>query len=71
MLNAITASFIHVRFMFPENVRLLLLIIFHVFYVLSMHFTFLLLVFRKFVEPNRRFVLKINSDVRGGFICRN
>jgi len=71
MLNAITLSLIHARFMFPDNVRLLLHIIFRVFYVLWMHFTFLLLAFRKFLEPNRRFILKINSDVRGGFICRN
>jgi hypothetical protein len=58
-------------FYVPRTVRLLLHIIFHVFYFLFMYFTFLLLVLRKFVEPNRRLILKINSDVRGGFICRN
>jgi hypothetical protein len=30
------------------------------------HFIFLLLVFRRFLEPNRRFTLAVGSDVRGG-----
>ena len=33
------------------------------------HLTFLFVVFRKFLKPNRRFKMKIYSDVRDGLYC--